>query len=288
MALRPWVRAASLLPLLALMPAEAEAVRQISEQQFRAGVDAADLDVAVAVPASRTAWRAAYQTAGDLSSGIEGVSAQPAVEGRARLSEMARTGGYSIQQELRKSDPDKGGSKRCESDDMDQMGTRIARGSTKYYGFSVYFVSSWEFNPGKYSDIVFQWKGFSGDPFMTLQQKYEGLYLRVQAGNRQFIVAADGLRGRWHDVRAKVRWETNASGRVELEYKTHRDANYSTVVDFQGETMDRDVGGYLKWGLYRPDWKITPSATAFSVRNIWHDNVAVGDSWEAVDPARPP
>lgn len=280
---RGWL---AVLVAVAAICRSATGFRRISKGDAQTLLLANETAFAAAVPAWSTAWRASYESADDLTSGIEGVSAQ--AEGRIRLSELARSGGYAIQHELRKSDPDSSGSKRCESDSLEQMGTRIARGSTWYYGLSVYFLSTWEFNPGMYSDIIFQWKGFSGAPFMTLQQKYQGLYLRVQAGGRQFTVAADGLLGRWHDIRIRVHWETNASGVIEMEHKTHLESEYRRVVEFQGETMDRDAGGYLKWGLYRPDWKTEPNATAFSVRNIWHDNVAVGDSWEAVDPARSP
>merc|ERR1712003_208506 len=76
------------------------------------------------------------------------------------------------------------------------------------------------------------------------------------------------------------------SGRIEMDHKVEGNANqYKRVVDFTGQTMDRDVEGYLKWGIYKPVWKYSPDSSKVSVRTVWHDNVAVGSSWEAVDPS---
>jgi hypothetical protein len=40
--------------------------------------------------------------------------------------------------------------------------------------------------------------------------------------------------------------------------------------------------GYLKWGIYKPSWRTGPSDVAS--RALFHDNVAVGDSFTAVNP----
>lgn len=228
-----------------------------------------------------------YPTATDLSSGIAGLSNPAAVEGRISVvSNLARSPPYSIRHELHKSDPDQDGSKRCESDSMAMTGTRIASGATKYYGFSVYFPSTWQFNAGATIDIIFQWKGFSGGPFMMLVQKYQGLYLRL-GKDKQFALTENIQRGKWHDVRAMVHWDVGANGQVQMDFKTADKSEYARVIDYKGATMDRDAGGYLKWGIYRPDWKTDPSSTTFDYRSIWHDNIAVGDSWAAVDPSLP-
>ena len=77
--------------------------------------------------------------------------------------------------QLKKSDPSVAGSKRCESDNMKMMDARIAAGTEYFYGFSVYLPSTWELSEEE--DILFQWKGFGGGPFMFLAQKHEGLFL---------------------------------------------------------------------------------------------------------------
>ena len=76
---------------------------------------------------------------------------------------------------MKKSDPSVAGSKRCESDNMKMMDARIAAGTEYFYGFSVYLPSTWELSEEE--DILFQWKGFGGGPFMHLDQKHEGLFL---------------------------------------------------------------------------------------------------------------
>ena len=53
--------------------------------------------------------------------------------------------------------------------------SRIAAGTEYFYGFSVYLPSTWELSEEE--DILFQWKGFGGGPFMFLAQKHEGLFL---------------------------------------------------------------------------------------------------------------
>ncbi|WP_043633053.1 hypothetical protein [Nonomuraea candida] len=51
-------------------------------------------------------------------------------------------------------------------------------------------------------------------------------------------------------------------------------------------TFNDDPGtmGYLKWGLYKPAWNTAP--TLVGSRVIFHDNVAVGTSFDSVNPAK--
>lgn len=46
---------------------------------------------------------------------------------------------------------------------------------------------------------------------------------------------------------------------------------------------DATTMGYLKWGIYKPAWNGGP--TDVDARWIVHDNIAVGGSFGAVDPA---
>ena len=87
----------------------------------------------------------------------------------------AKTHSIVSEPQLKKTDPSVAGSKRCESDNMKMMDARIAAGTEYFYGFSVYLPSTWELSEEE--DILFQWKGFGGGPFMFLAQKHEGLFL---------------------------------------------------------------------------------------------------------------
>ena len=51
---------------------------------------------------------------------------------------------------------------------MKMMDARITAGTEYFYGFSVYLPSTWELSEEE--DILFQWKGFGGGPFMFLVQ----------------------------------------------------------------------------------------------------------------------
>merc|ERR1719240_2300328 len=164
-------------------------------------------------------------------------------------------------------------------------GTRIKRGETQYYGLSVFLPTTWSFDNKPLADILFQWKGFRGGPFIMLVQKHNGLYLRAP-GRQQFEITRNVQLGEWHDIRLKIHWETNQSGVIELDYKTADLSDYARVISFEGATMDREAGGYLKWGIYKPVWKTNPEASAVSDRSVWHDNIAVGSSWAEVDPSQ--
>lgn len=229
-------------------------------------------------------WRATYPRANDVTSGIPGVNTYN--DCATLESNVTRSGNYSIQHKLSKADPDRAGSKRCESDSMAMKGSRIKRGQTQYYGFSLYLPETWSFDNKRLIDILFQWKGFGGGPFAMLVQKYQGLYLRASGGH-QFEITRTVELGKWHDIRVMIHWEVNESGVIELDYKMADVAEYSRVVSFNGATMDRDAGGYLKWGIYKPVWKSKPKSSAVASRTIWHDNIAVGDSWDDVDPSQP-
>ena len=88
----------------------------------------------------------------------------------------------------------------------------IKVGYEYFYGFSVYLPSTWEFD-GDNADILVQWKGFGGQPFIALQQKHDGLYLRTNSNPEpdfdpensdeliklQYPIVKNVELGRWHD-----------------------------------------------------------------------------------------
>ena len=90
-------------------------------------------------------------------------------------------------------------------------------------------------------------------------------------------------KGRWHDFRVRVVWEyrDNSVGRVEVDHKLHTQSSYSRVFNYIGPNM-YNAEGYLKWGIYNPDW--TTIDTGVPLRAIWHDNLKIGSSWSEVDP----
>ena len=136
--------------------------------------------------------------------------------------------------------------------------------------------------------------------FHVITQKYEGLFLRINAntdsdydpetgGNdlikSQYVITEKLERGRWHDFRLQVIWDFQliGFGFVAVDYKTSERDEYARVVSVIGPNMyNRE--GYLKWGIYKPAWQ---SGLDYNVtmRKVWHDNVRIGSSWDLVDPA---
>jgi len=237
---------------------------------------------------------------GTINSGDPDINAEPPLEERLFVdSDIARNSEFSIVHQLKKSDPSVAGSKRCESDNMKMMDARISAGSEFFYGFSVYLPSTWELTEEE--DILVQWKGFGGGPFMFLVQKHEGLFLRVNSHpdpdydpeqdadeliKTQWPLTLLAELARWHDFRMRVIWDFDPEGvgLLEVDYKTEDSPEYSRVVATVGPNMYNEQG-YLKWGIYKPVWEHEPNITTFDTRTVWHDNVRIGFSMEDVDPS---
>ena len=240
-----------------------------------------------------------YET-GTLDSGYPDIETLPPVPGRAQVeTNLTRGGRFAAFHQLYAGDPSVAGSKRCESDAMKMTNARIKAGVEVFYGVTFYIPSTWSFD-GDYDDILVQWKGFGGGPFMFITQKHEGLFLRINGNpdpdydpgtgeesmtKSQYVITQGMERGRWHDFRLRViwDWELLGAGLVAVDYKTSKDDDYARVVSVLGPNMyNRE--GYLKWGIYKPAWQQGLDYNV-TMRKVWHDNVRIGLSWEDVDPA---
>ena len=108
----------------------------------------------------------------------------------------------------------------------------IKVGYEYFYGFSVYLPSTWEFD-GDNADILVQWKGFGGQPFISLQQKHDGLFLRTNSNpdpdfdpensdeliKLQYLIVKNVELGRWHDFIFKVIWDFKTDGEGLLQVR---------------------------------------------------------------------
>lgn len=213
---------------------------------------------------------------------------------------IPRTGSHSIKHKLYITDPEDpiAGSMRAESHNVDLISARITPGQTRYYGLSIYIPSSWV-TDGIYDDILFQWKGFNGAPFMFITQKHDDIILRYNYNTnpdpnsgtiiKKSKVLAPLTKGRWHDFRFRVVWQyaDNGLGRIEVDHKLDTDTNYVRVFNYIGPNMfNKD--GYLKWGIYKPAWdknQVNNYTGSVTQRIVWHDNVRVGSSWQEIDPS---
>merc|ERR1711936_673667 len=238
-----------------------------------------------------------YET-GDLSSGYPELDTHPPLPDRAQVDTLARNSSFAVFHQLYSTDPSVAGSKRCESDNMKMVSARVRVGEEVFYGFSIYIPSTWEFD-GDLDDILIQWKGFGGGPFMFITQKHEGLFLRINANTdpdydlhpenmikTQHTIITSLKRGQWHDFRLQVIWDFAliGFGFVAVDYKTAEEVEYERVVSVIGPNM-YNKEGYLKWGIYKPAWQAGLVENNVTRRKVWHDNVRIGPSWDLVDPA---
>ena len=238
---------------------------------------------------------------GSNNSGDPDINEDAPTEGRIFTSdEIARNSKYSLVHKLYVTDPDVAGSKRCESDNMKMMDARTKVGYEYFYGFSIYLPSTWEFD-GDNADILVQWKGFGGQPFISLQQKHDGLYIRTNSNpdpdfnpensddliKLQYPITKNVELGRWHDFIFRVIWDfkTDGVGLLYVDYKMEDSNEYKRVVDVAEPNM-YNQDGYLKWGIYKPGWKAHPELTNVTMRMVWHDNIRIGFSSDMVDPDR--
>jgi hypothetical protein len=82
------------------------------------------------------------------------------------------------------------------------------------------------------------------------------------------------------------KWDATDAGGIRVWHQTDLDPGWEEVLDVAGANTfaDDEASGYLKWGLYKPAWNLAP--TDVDARVIYHDNIAFGDGFDAVDPSR--
>jgi hypothetical protein len=255
---------------------------------------------ATATSAATGTLRFTYEN-GEISSGTE-LEVNKCCTHSLRISSLGRTGQRAVMSQLKYGDPAVEGGVRAESHTLHNEASHFRSGTTAYYGFSIYIPSTWEKDSRE--EIVFQWKPWRDK---CEEQKWPSAFLAVQpTGKFQLRVNSDGNRcstsaslqrasynladvqpGRWHDFVFHIKWSHGSDGALTGWHQTHKTPGWKKVVSATGaNTFNDDAGteGYLKWGLYKPAWNTAP--TLVQNRVIFHDNVAVGTSFNAVDPAK--
>jgi hypothetical protein len=215
--------------------------------------------------------------------------------------DFSRSDGESFRSHLRYGDAPVADGIRAETHTARWDASRFGTGDVVYYGFSVYLVSTWETDSAE--DIVFQWhtepEDCEGDkpPSAFLSVQPEGVWrLRVN-GDDDPCSSEDSLTksgfdlaaaepGRWHDFVFAFKWDATEAGAIRVWHQTDLDPVWEQVLDVTGANTyaDDEANGYLKWGVYKPAWNREP--TDVEARVIFHDNIAFGGRFDAVDPGR--
>ena len=222
-----------------------------------------------------------------------------------RVDDLPRTGRYSIRSDLHYGDPFASSAARVESYTLGIPDSFYTPGDTVYYGFSIYILSTWQRDSRE--DIVFQWKPLPDACESSAHGgKYPSAFLTVQpSGKWRLRVNSDANRcstpdsvrkvgydladvkpGSWHDFVFKFKWSYGSDGRIDGWHQTNKNLGWHSVLTATGPNTFNDpdsTKAYLKWGIYKPAWNAGP--TDVDSRMIFHDNIAVGRSFTAVNPA---
>jgi hypothetical protein len=174
-------------------------------------------------------------------------------------------------------------------------------GQAYWYGLRMFIPEDWQWD--EYEDIMMQWHGL---PDFDLDETHRNppLSLRIERGsngpgqNYYVQIYADSKRvtpqkgaenrytvherheigpvtgdvGRWTDWVFKINWSYENEGYFTIWKNGH------VVFEYSGPTAFNDYRGpYLKFGLYKPDWKKTKSYKGLLVeRHVYFDDIRIG------------
>lgn len=216
-----------------------------------------------------------------------------------------RVGSLGVRSELRYTDPQAYGGPRAETAVLGSSASRYAPGDSFYYGFSVYVPAGWA-DDGGAEDIMFQWHNIpdtneaAKSPNLFLAIKRHEFVLRITSDATAISTSTSELKEQallvgdldytqstWHDFVFHVVWSYQGTdGLIEAWHKRADQTGYRKLLEKTGPNMHNDVAkGYVKWGIYKPQWRTGP--TVPSVRVDMHDEIRVGQSFGAVEPGCP-
>jgi hypothetical protein len=248
--------------------------------------------------------------AGGVTSGNPEIGLGKCCTHSIQTSGTGRDSTTSIRHELRQTDAPVKGGMRSESDALNVDEARFGVGDSRYYAFSVYLPSTWA-HDGSAEDIVFQWHNTPSSTESCEPKKTPSAFLAVHPGSDPAPPAEWRLRvnadpnacttadsiakthyslgtpalGQWTDFVFKFDWAYDASGHIDAWMQTSKSPGWRQVVDADGPNTynDNHVGGYVKWGLYKPGWN-GGATSGVDMRAVLHDNVAVGTTCASVMP----
>lgn len=194
---------------------------------------------------------ASFWLPGDYGSGLY-------APGAVRIStNYARSGAQSLEVTVRQGDMASPGSGKTMTERADlDSGHFALLGKEAIYSFSVLFPKDFPivdtrlvFGTCKQSDVV--------RPIVAERFRNGRHTLTVESqGKRKEYTLPKLTLGKWHDVRYRVRYETNSAGRVEVWFDGKK------VVTYSGPTAEPGFKNafYHKFGLYRDRWAVPMTA----------------------------
>ncbi|OWY64767.1 hypothetical protein B7486_45510 [cyanobacterium TDX16] len=199
------------------------------------------------------------------------------------VNSPVRAGKQAVKFLLKKEDTRIDGVKRAEL----RLG-EVPPDSEIWYGFSVFLPSDYQQDPS--SEIIAQWHDLPDknlgetwkSPALSLSTKDGRFILNRKWDSKRVTVVPEGKEtidlglyqtGKWTDFVFHVKWSSNSNGRL----KVWQDGKL--VVRRNGPNNYNDARGpYLKIGIYKGDWKNYPDKSTVSERELYYDEVRVGDA----------
>ncbi len=204
-----------------------------------------------------------------------------------RTNAFARSGAWSMQVQLRKTDDDVALSKRAEARRVSNEEPTLKE---RWYGMSYYLPSDYikDIAP----ELLTQWQSLKGvSPPLALwteNGKWEIVRHVLDPsqpnGIRQLppVVIGDYETEKWTDFVFHVRWSITSNGLIEVWKSGKLVYTYSGANSYQ----DRITGNYMKLGIYKWAWKKNyPSNTVKRV--ICADDVRIGNEFSNYNDVAP-
>ncbi|MBD2305467.1 heparin lyase I family protein [Chroococcidiopsis sp. FACHB-1243] len=220
----------------------------------------------------------------DFESGFSEWGAEFRYEYSAQLvNSPVRAGKQAVKFLLKKEDTRIDGVKRAEL----RLG-EVPPDSEIWYGFSVFLPANYHQDPS--SEIIAQWHDLPDknlgetwkSPALSLSTKDGKFILNRKWDSKRVTVVPEGKEvvdlglyqtGRWTDFVFHVKWSSGSNGLL----KVWQDGKL--VVRRNGLNNYNDARGpYLKIGIYKGDWKNHPEKSTVSERELYFDEVRVGDA----------
>ncbi|KAK3951367.1 polysaccharide lyase [Pseudoneurospora amorphoporcata] len=167
-----------------------------------------------------------------------------------------------------------------------------ARGETRFYGFAFRLQSDWQSSPAQSYNIA-QFIGDFGSgscdewaPTTMVWVIGNRLMTRVKSGTlcsptiTSFNTGIDVTPGVWHKVVMQVKWRSDNTGYLKLWYDGTKVVEQLDIKT----TIDTDVRFQFRVGLYANGWHDSGYAGTQPVRQVWVDEIAIGDTFADADP----
>ncbi|KAL0465263.1 polysaccharide lyase family 20 protein [Neurospora intermedia] len=167
-----------------------------------------------------------------------------------------------------------------------------ARGETRFYGFMFRLQGDWQSSPAQSYNLA-QFIGNFGSsscdewsPTTMVWVNGNRLMTRVKSGTlcspstTPFDTGINVSAGAWHKIVMQVSWRSDSSGFFKLWYDGTKVVEHYDIKT----TLDTNVRFQFRVGLYANAWYDSGYSGSQPFRQVWFDEIAIGDAFADADP----